>query len=211
MDRKPMGDVQIDQPGLGIKVLLIDNYDSFTYNLYDYLLQTGADCTVVRNDALSLEAFQLMDFDALVLSPGPGRPSESGLLMDLVAQFIEHVPVLGICLGHQAIGKFYGAELIKAREPVHGKTSSIIRNTNPIFEGLPDRFPVMRYHSLILKSLEGTPLRPIAWTADQEIMAFCHEELPVIGFQFHPESILTAHGLELIQHWLRHYVPHPTS
>lgn len=186
-----------------MKILLLDNYDSFTYNLYDYLLQAGAQCQVLRNDACSLEEFERLDFDALVLSPGPERPAGAGLMLPLIAQFFDKKPILGICLGHQALGEFFGANLVKAQLPMHGKTSQITHSGHPLFVDLPTQFAVMRYHSLLLESLEGTPLHSIAQTAEGEIMALAHETLPLLGVQFHPESILTEWGLELLKNWVK--------
>lgn len=186
-----------------MKVLLLDNYDSFTYNLYDYLLQAGAECQVVRNDALALDAFEQLAFDAIVLSPGPGRPAEAGLLLPLLERWQARVPILGICLGHQALGEFFGARLVLAPVPRHGKTS-VVRHDgqHALFAGIPLEFNAMRYHSLLLESLEGSPLRPLAHTESGEIMALVHDSLPLAGVQFHPESILTEHGLILLKNWL---------
>ena len=186
-----------------MKVLLLDNYDSFTYNLYDYLLQTGVECDVYRNDALSLEGFESLDFQAIVLSPGPKRPADAGLMLPLIARSYQKVPILGICLGHQALGETFGARVVKARLPMHGKTSVIQHREHPLFEGIPEFFEVMRYHSLVLESLEGTPLRSIAQSATGEIMALEHTALPLLGVQFHPESILTAYGLQLLKNWVK--------
>ncbi len=185
------------------RILLIDNYDSFTYNLQDYLLQLGASCTVVRNDEWTLSAFLTFPFDALVLSPGPQSPAEAGLLLPLIELFHRKVPILGICLGHQGLGQFLGARLQRASIPMHGKTSQISHQGHPLFEGLPERFSVMRYHSLILDQLEGSGFAPIAQTDDGEIMAMAHQEWPLVGVQFHPESILTEHGLALLRNWLQ--------
>lgn len=185
-----------------MKVLLLDNYDSFTYNLYDYLLQAGAQCEVVRNDACSLEEFEQLDFDALVLSPGPERPARAGLMMPLLARLVPKKPILGICLGHQALGEFFGARLVPARHPRHGKTSPVIHYGHPIFDHLPPQFNVMRYHSLLLESLEGTSLQAIAHTHEGEIMALAHPTLPLLGVQFHPESVLTEWGLQLLENWI---------
>ena len=185
-----------------MKVLLLDNYDSFTYNLCDYLWQTGAECQVLRNDACSLDEFEALDFDALVLSPGPERPANAGLMMPLIARLFDKKPILGICLGHQALGEFFGARLIQARLPMHGKTSLITHQEHPLFGGLPSQFAVMRYHSLLLESLEGTSLRAIAHTQEGEIMALAHPSLPLLGVQFHPESVLTEWGLELLKNWV---------
>lgn len=186
-----------------MKILLLDNYDSFTYNLRDYLWQAGAECQVLRNDACSLDDFERLDFDALVLSPGPERPASAGVMMPLLARMFDKKPVLGICLGHQALGEFFGASLVKARLPMHGKTSLITQYGHPLFQHLPPAFAVMRYHSLILESLEGTPLQVIAHTEEGEIMALKHPALPLLGVQFHPESILTEGGLQLIKNWVK--------
>ena len=188
-------------------LLLIDNYDSFTYNLYDYFRQLGAACEVIRNDAMPLEAFVAKEFDALVLSPGPGIPQNAGLMMPLIAHFHDKKPILGICLGHQGIGEFFGAKLQKATLPVHGKTSRMQHKGHFLFEGLPTTFEVMRYHSLLLKNIEHTPLQPLAKTDTGEIMALAHETLPIVGIQFHPESILTQHGIDILRNWLNHIPP----
>jgi anthranilate synthase/aminodeoxychorismate synthase-like glutamine amidotransferase len=185
-----------------LTVLLLDNYDSFTYNLYDYVRQAGAECVVVRNDASDLLAFSPDDFDAVVLSPGPGRPEEAGLMPDLLAAWHRHLPILGVCLGHQAIGAFWGAKVVRAPVPMHGKTSRIQHNQHPIFTGTPRHFRVMRYHSLAVTGWERTPLRPLAWSDDGVLMAMEHHSLPIVGVQFHPESALTEYGLTLIRNWV---------
>lgn len=186
-----------------MKVLLLDNYDSFTYNLYDYLLQTGVECVVYRNDALSLADFGQLDFQAMVLSPGPKRPADAGLMLPLIQYFRKRVPILGICLGHQALGESFGAQVVKARLPMHGKTSVIQHQEHPLFEGIPEYFEVMRYHSLLIESLTDTPLRSIAHSAENEIMALEHTALPLLGLQFHPESVLTEFGLQLLKNWVK--------
>lgn len=186
-------------------VLLIDNYDSFTYNLYDYFLQLETNCQVLRNDELTLAEFQALDFDVLVLSPGPQRPEDAGLLMPLLDFFHNKKPILGICLGHQAIGAQFGAALKRAALPVHGKTSILQHQNHHLFKGLPVTFEVMRYHSLILEQLSSTPLEIIGQTPEGEVMAIAHQSLPIIGVQFHPESILTEHGLELLANALRFF------
>ncbi|MEM9919358.1 MAG: aminodeoxychorismate/anthranilate synthase component II [Bacteroidota bacterium] len=185
------------------KILLIDNYDSFTYNLWDYFLQLGTDCQVIRNDEYDLAHFKQLSFDALVLSPGPKKPSDAGHMMALIEHFHTNKPILGICLGHQGVGQFFGAHLVKAALPVHGKTTRLSHQEHPVFKGLPKQFEVMRYHSLLLQPLDGTPLTAIAHSPEGEIMALAHQQLPIIGFQFHPESILTEHGLQLLDNWLQ--------
>ncbi len=184
------------------QILLVDNYDSFTYNLYDYICQLGAVCTVIRNDEYPIKAIQKMSFDGLVLSPGPKTPKDAGLLMQLIQTFHRTKPILGICLGHQGICEFFGAKLVKAALPMHGKTSLIRHTGHPLFENIPLEFEVMRYHSLIIQGIENTDLDIIAGTATNEIMAIAHREFPLTGVQFHPESILTQYGLELLNNWL---------
>lgn len=184
-------------------ILLLDNYDSFTYNLYDYWLRLGVSCQVIRNDELSLDEFKALNFKALVLSPGPQKPKDAGLLMPMIEYFYDKKPILGICLGHQGIGEFFGATLSKNNVPVHGKTSKIQHFQNPLFEKLPNEFEVMRYHSLVLQHFENTDLDIIATTFQNEVMAIAHKYLPIHGVQFHPESILTEFGLELMANWLK--------
>ncbi|MCB0704675.1 MAG: aminodeoxychorismate/anthranilate synthase component II [Saprospiraceae bacterium] len=183
-------------------LLLLDNYDSFTYNLYDYLLQLGATCTVVRHDAWPISQFLEANFDGMVLSPGPKAPNDAGNLMEVLQTFQSRLPILGICLGHQAIGQLFGAQLVRAPEPVHGKTSLVYHRGHPLFEGISSPFEVMRYHSLILQNFSDTPIREIAHTADGISMAIAHRELPLWGVQFHPESIGTPQGLRILQNWL---------
>ena len=185
-----------------MKILLIDNYDSFTYNLYDYLLQTGVECVVFRNDAFSLVDLEQIDFQAIVLSPGPKRPSDAGLMMHVIEQYHTRLPILGICLGLQGLGEFFGAKLVKAAVPMHGKTSLIQHNGHRLFKDIPTPFTVMRYHSLLLQSLDETALECLATTATGEIMALAHQTLPLFGVQFHPESILSEHGLLLLRNWV---------
>jgi anthranilate synthase/aminodeoxychorismate synthase-like glutamine amidotransferase len=184
-------------------LLLIDNYDSFTYNLCDYLLQTGVHCTVLRNDAFTLESLQGLDFQGAVLSPGPKRPADAGLLIPFIEAYHYKIPMLGVCLGHQALGCFFGANLVKAAAPMHGKTSNVLHQGDSIFENIPSPFRAMRYHSLVLESLDNTDLIPLAHSDSGELMALRHKELPLTGLQFHPESILTEQGLVLISNWVR--------
>ena len=185
-------------------VLLLDNYDSFTYNLRDYVLQLGMDCMVVRNDEMTIEELAKLDFSSVIISPGPKTPHEAGVTMQFIERFHLSKPILGICLGHQAIGEFFGARLVKAHKPMHGKTSVITHTGHFLFQDLPQQIEVMRYHSLILDRLEQTPLQIIATTAENEIMAVAHRELKIAGVQFHPESILTPQGLHILKNWFSH-------
>lgn len=181
-------------------ILLLDNFDSFTYNLVDYFNQLGVECVVKRND-VSLEEIVSMDYDGLVISPGPETPQKSGNLMQVLKYFYDKTPVLGICLGHQAIGEFFGAKLVKALKPMHGKISKVVHQQNHLFEDIPITFNVVRYNSLLLEEI-NTPLKVIAETDQEEIMAICHQKLPVWGVQFHPEAALTEYGLQLLKNWL---------
>jgi anthranilate synthase/aminodeoxychorismate synthase-like glutamine amidotransferase len=183
-------------------ILLLDNYDSFTYNLYDYWLRLGVSCRVIRNDELSFDEFKALNFKALVISPGPQRPKDAGLLMPMIDYYYNKKPIFGICLGHQGIGEFFGATLLKNRIPVHGKTSKIQHTSHLLFKDLPTEFEVMRYHSLVLRDFENTDLEVIATTFQNEVMAIAHKHLPIHGVQFHPESILTEFGLEMMDNWL---------
>ncbi|BDS14174.1 anthranilate synthase component II [Aureispira anguillae] len=182
-------------------LLILDNYDSFTYNLYDYFCQLGAKCTVIRNDKISIMELEQFHFGGIVLSPGPQRPANAGILMDVIAHFYTKVPILGICLGMQAIGEYFGAKLVHASIPMHGKTSKIKHNGEALFKNIQNPTQVMRYHSLLLKDLP-TCLEPIAWTEHHEIMAIQHQNYSIKGLQFHPESILTIEGLAILENWL---------
>lgn len=184
------------------RLLLLDNYDSFTYNLYDYLAQLGVPCEVRRNDQLTLEEVTQGDYAGIVLSPGPNRPEDAGLLLPIIEQFYAHLPMLGICLGMQAIGQYFGAQLVRAAVPMHGKISPLRHNEQGIFAGLAQETPVMRYHSLVLEQLPEV-LEPTAWTSAGEIMALRHRLYPLCGVQFHPESILTKDGQTMLQNWVQ--------
>lgn len=186
--------------------VLLDNYDSFTYILHDYLLQTGNECTVYRNDELTLQ--QLIDIspERLVISPGPETPLQSGICMSAIDYFHQRIPILGVCLGHQALGMYFGAQLTKLAYPMHGKESPIAHNDHPLFKGLSNPFTVMRYHSLAVDQFESTGLKAIAHSADDNIiMALAHEQYPCLGVQFHPESIGTKEGLQLLRNWSAMY------
>ncbi len=181
-------------------LLLLDNFDSFTYNLRDYFQQLGQEVLVLRND-VSLTEIQKHNFEGIILSPGPGKPEDAGVLMEVIKYYHDKLPILGICLGHQAIGEFYGANLEKAAKPMHGKISEISCVNDSLFKDLPCEMPVTRYHSLLLKNLPET-LKPLAQTKEGELMAFRHVEHPVFAVQFHPEALLTTYGLDILRNWL---------
>lgn len=184
-------------------ILLIDNYDSFVYNLYQYLSMTGVECHVVRNDALDLDAILKLSPRAIVLSPGPGRPEDAGICLEVIQKLSGQIPIFGVCLGHQAIAQAFGARIGYAPELMHGKTSEITHQQNSLFEALPSPMTVARYHSLVAEP-ETLPdcLEAIAQTADGTIMAIQHREYPVYGVQFHPESIASQHGMEILKNFL---------
>jgi para-aminobenzoate synthetase component 2 len=193
-----------------MKILLIDNYDSFTYMLADYIKQCGAACTVVRNDdAHLLNQSWLLSFDGYVLSPGPSTPKQAAYLMHVIHEIYMHKPVLGICLGHQAIGEFFGAKLTKAFLPKHGKTEFISHSNHILFENIPTYFEVTRYHSLIVEDIKQ-PLSTIAQSDKNECMALYHKELPIFGVQFHPESCLTTTGLTIIKNYIKLVKQYPS-
>lgn len=187
-----------------MKILLIDNYDSFTYNLVHYVEELGAETQVVRNDRISVEEAIARAGDGIIISPGPCTPNEAGICLDLIKALPEEIPLLGVCLGHQAIGQAYGGKVSRAKTIMHGKTSTITHANTGLFEGLPEQFEVTRYHSLSVER-ESLPnsLRVDAWTADGEIMGMSHVAKPVFGVQFHPESIASEHGHALIQRFLQ--------
>ena len=184
-------------------LLLIDNYDSFTFNLMHFLGDLGAECEVVRNDRLTPEEALARQPEAIVLSPGPCTPNEAGICLDLISKASGKLPILGVCLGHQAIGQCFGGKVIRAPMPMHGKVSTIHHQGSDIFAGLPDPFTATRYHSLIVER-ETLPeaLEPTAFTADGIIMGLRHRELPIYGVQFHPESIATQHGHDILANFL---------
>jgi len=185
-------------------LLMIDNYDSFTYNLVQYLGELGQDVHTVRNDAITLEEIERLAPERIVISPGPCTPNEAGISVPLLRHFAGRLPILGVCLGHQAIGAAFGGRIVRARELMHGKTSLIEHTGKGVFEGLPSPYTVIRYHSLAIEraSLPDC-LEVTATTADGEIMGVRHRELPIEGVQFHPESILTEHGHALLRNFLQ--------
>jgi anthranilate synthase component 2 len=189
-------------------VLMIDNYDSFTYNLVQYFGELGEDVRVVRNDDMTLTALRGLEPDAIVVSPGPCTPNEAGISLEVIEKLAGSVPIFGVCLGHQAIGQAFGGRVVRAREIMHGKTSMIHHDGKGVFRGVPNPFEATRYHSLIVeKSTLPDCLEVSAWTvaadgARDEIMGLRHKSLPVEGVQFHPESILTQHGHALLRNFL---------
>lgn len=185
-------------------ILMIDNYDSFTYNLVQYLEQLGARVLVKRNDAIGLDEIEALAPSAIVLSPGPCSPKEAGITVDVIRRFYQKLPIMGVCLGHQAIGYAFGADVIRAGRVMHGKTSPVLNDGRTIFAGLPNPLTAGRYHSLIVerKSLPAC-LKITAETAEGEIMGLRHESYPVEGIQFHPESILTPQGKRILRNFLQ--------
>ena len=194
-------------------LLMIDNYDSFTYNLVQYLAELGAEVTVYRNDAISVADIREMDPERIVISPGPCTPDEAGISMPVVDTFAGTRPILGVCLGHQSIGQALGGNVVRARQVMHGKTSPIWHTGKGVFEGLPVPFVATRYHSLVVEEAGlPTSLEVTAWTQHEdgtrdEIMAFRHVDQPLEGVQFHPESILTTVGHDLLANFLRTCIP----
>jgi anthranilate synthase component 2 len=184
-------------------LLMIDNYDSFTYNLVQYLGELGEDVRVFRNDAITVDEITALTPDHIVVSPGPCTPKEAGVSVETITRFAGQIPILGVCLGHQSIGQAFGGRIVHAKELMHGKTSPIYHKGEGVFAGLPNPFEATRYHSLVVER-ETLPdcLEVTAWTADEEIMGLRHREYAVEGVQFHPESILTEHGHLLLRNFL---------
>jgi para-aminobenzoate synthetase component II len=180
-------------------ILLIDNYDSFVHNVARYFRELGAAVNVVRNDEVPAR----IHVKAIVISPGPCTPNEAGASLDTIKAFSGKIPILGICLGHQAIGQVFGGKVVRATQPMHGEASAINHDGTGVFKGLPQGFAAGRYHSLIVEDVEQTPLRITAWSGDGEIMGLSHVEHPTFGVQFHPESILTEHGSDMLKNFLR--------
>jgi anthranilate synthase component 2 len=196
---RPAGSV----PSVTTRVLVVDNYDSFVYNLVQYLGELGAEPVVVRHDERTIDDLAALDPDAVLISPGPGRPEDAGLSNEVIRHFAGHRPVLGVCLGHQAVGQVYGGEVVRAPQIMHGKTSLVHHDGTGVFAGLPDPFEATRYHSLVVdRASVPDVLEVTAWTDDDVVMGLRHRELPVEGVQFHPESILTAAGHDLLRNFL---------
>ena len=194
-------------------LLMIDNYDSFTFNLVQYFGELGEEVRVIRNDAMTLPALRMLDPAAIVISPGPGTPDEAGVSLEIIEQLGGTLPILGVCLGHQAIGQAFGGKVVRAREIMHGKTSLIHHDGRGVFAGLPNPFEATRYHSLVVEQASLPDcLEVSAWTqcADgsrDEIMGLRHRTLAIEGVQFHPESILTQHGHAMLRNFLAHELP----
>ena len=184
-------------------LLMIDNYDSFTYNIVQYLGELGEDVRTVRNDEITLEQIEQMAPERICISPGPKAPKDAGISLDILREFKGKLPILGVCLGHQAIGEAFGGKVIRAKQVMHGKTSLIAHTGEGVFKGLPSPFTVIRYHSLAIEraSLPDC-LEVTAWTDDGEIMGVRHKEYDIEGVQFHPESILSEHGHALFKNFL---------
>ena len=185
-------------------LLMIDNYDSFTYNLVQYLGELGEDVRVVRNDEITLDEVAGLRPDRIVVSPGPCTPKEAGISVPLIRRFAGRIPILGVCLGHQSIGEAFGGTIVHAKQVMHGKTSAIHHADTGVFKGLPQPFTATRYHSLVIeRETKPDVLEITAWTDDGEIMGVRHRELAVEGVQFHPESILTEGGHDLLRNFLK--------
>ncbi len=188
-----------------MKILVVDNYDSFTYNLVQYLGELGADPVVWRNDQFKLEDIAVLKPAGIVVSPGPCTPLEAGLSVNVIEEFGEHIPLLGVCLGHQSIGQAFGAKVVRAKNLMHGKVSSIAHDGSGVFEGLPNDFTATRYHSLVIEDLPEC-LQVNAWVDEvggRTIMGVKHKTFPIHGVQFHPESALTDHGHQMLENFLK--------
>jgi anthranilate synthase component II len=187
-------------------ILMIDNYDSFTYNIVQYCLELGADLKIIRNDELSVEEIEALHPEKIIISPGPATPNEAGVCLDVIKHFADKVPIFGICLGHQAIGQAFGGDVIKAPNMMHGKTSQIeVVNPSCIFEGLPKEFTQTRYHSLIVdKKTMPDIIEPLAYSKDDnELMALKIKDKNIYGVQFHPESVMSEYGKEILHNFLK--------
>ncbi len=184
-------------------ILLIDNYDSFTYNLYQAVRALGAECRVVRNDALDLGRIRALRPGKIILSPGPGRPEDAGVTVEVIRTLSPKVPTLGVCLGHQAIALAYGGKVVRAKRLMHGKTCAVRHDGKGLYRGLPRRITVMRYHSLVAERASLPKcLAPVSWADDGSLMGVRHKEHPVEGVQFHPESVMTPEGTRMIRNFL---------
>ncbi|WP_223703342.1 aminodeoxychorismate/anthranilate synthase component II [Sutcliffiella deserti] len=187
-------------------ILMIDNYDSFTYNLVQYLGELGEELLVKRNDEITIEEIEELDPEFLMISPGPCSPNEAGICLDVIRHFAEKKPIFGVCLGHQSIAQVFGGDVVRAERLMHGKTSQMYHDDKTIFQTLSNPFTATRYHSLIVKK-DTLPdcFEITAWTDEDEIMAIRHKELPIEGVQFHPESIMTSVGKDLLRNFIQTY------
>ncbi len=186
-----------------IKILMIDNYDSFTYNLYQYFGILGADVDVFRNNEIDIQRADFSKYDKVVISPGPGNPDNAGVSLNIIEKLKGKMPILGVCLGHQCIGQVFGSKIVRAKKVMHGKTSKIIHNKDSLFENIPSPFTATRYHSLVIdKATVSDSLKIIAESDDGEIMGVKHKDYMIWGIQFHPESILTKFGLKILENFL---------
>ena len=184
-------------------VLMIDNYDSFTYNVVQYCLELGADLKVVRNDEMDIDAIAALKPEKIIISPGPATPDEAGVSLDVVRTFHKDTPIFGICLGHQTIAQAFGGRVVRAKNLMHGKTSTMeVHIESPLFKAIPETFTATRYHSLIVDEPLPDTLIRTAWTEEGELMGLRHKEHPTFGLQFHPESILTEHGHTMLKNFL---------
>jgi len=187
-------------------ILMIDNYDSFTYNLVQYVGELGEELQVYRNDKITLEEIERLNPEYLMISPGPCTPNEAGISMEAIRHFAGKIPILGVCLGHQSIGQVFGGKVVRAERLMHGKTSDVFHDGKTIFQDIPSPFTAARYHSLLVEEISlPDELEVTARTADGEIMAVRHRDYPIEGVQFHPESIITQHGKQLLKNFLAAY------
>jgi len=186
-------------------ILIIDNYDSFTYNIFQYVGEINKDVIIVKNDELSIESIKQNNYSHIIISPGPGTPNESGKCIDIVKHFYKEIPILGVCLGHQVIGKAFGASVIKNHDIVHGKTSEIYNdNSSVLYNGIPSVFTATRYHSLIIeKSSISNDFRINSWLSDKTVMGLEHKKYPLYGVQYHPESIKTDYGKLILNNFIK--------
>ncbi|MDQ0340664.1 anthranilate synthase/aminodeoxychorismate synthase-like glutamine amidotransferase [Caldalkalibacillus uzonensis] len=192
-------------------IVMIDNYDSFTYNLVQYLGELGEELHVYRNDAIDLQGIQRLNPDYIMISPGPCTPNEAGISLDVIRHFAGKIPIFGVCLGHQSIAQVFGGKVVRAERVMHGKTSPIYHDGKTVFDQVPSPFEATRYHSLIVdKESLPSELEVSAWTEEGEIMAIRHKHLPIEGVQFHPESIITQHGKTLLKNFIQYYAPSKT-
>lgn len=184
---------------------MIDNYDSFTYNLVQYFAELGEKIVVFRNDQITVDKIAALNPDRIVISPGPCTPNEAGISLSTIDEFARDIPILGVCLGHQSIGQAFGGKIVHAKQLMHGKTSSIYHHNKGVFRNLPNPFTATRYHSLVIERASLPDCLEItAWTEDDEIMGIRHKTLAIEGIQFHPESILSEHGHQMLQNFLNH-------